>query len=133
MDDKRQQGRELARQLGAEAAGRGESTAWFEPLYQAADGDRERVPWSDNRPNPLLVEWLAGQAGGGRALVVGCGLGEDAEAVAAAGFDVTAFDLSPTAIAWCRRRWPGSAVRYQVADAADPRAEWRGALDLVIE
>ncbi|MCC5670705.1 class I SAM-dependent methyltransferase [Nostoc sp. CHAB 5784] len=43
-------------------------------------------------------------ASGQKALVIGCGLGDDAEAIASLGFEVTAFDISPTAIAWCQER-----------------------------
>lgn len=49
------------------------------------------------------------------------------------GFKVTAFDISPTAIAWCRKRFPNSEVSYLVADlfAVDPA--WHRAFDLVFE
>jgi hypothetical protein len=46
---------------------------------------------------------------------------------------VTAFDVAPTAIEWCRRRFPRSAVSYGVADVLDPPAEWRRAFDFVLE
>jgi SAM-dependent methyltransferase len=46
---------------------------------------------------------------------------------------VTAFDLSPTAIRWCRTRFPVSTVDYQVADLLDLPAEWRDAFDVVVE
>ena len=69
------------------------------------------VPWADLKPNPNLIEWLDREAirGDGRtALVVGCGLGDDAELLAARGFRVTAFDVAPSAVAWCRRRFPSA-------------------------
>ncbi len=46
-----------------------------------------------------------------RAVVIGCGLGADAEYVASLGFDTTSFDISGTAIRLARQRFPGSAVR----------------------
>ena len=49
--------------------------------------------------NPNLSEWTdfrKVKAHGKRALVVGCGLGDDAEYLAEQGFSVTAFDISPT-------------------------------------
>ncbi|HEY0637567.1 MAG TPA: class I SAM-dependent methyltransferase [Pseudonocardiaceae bacterium] len=58
----------------------------------------------------------AAGAGGRTALVIGCGLGDDAEEVARRGWRVTAFDAAPTAIRWCLRRFPGSPVEYRVAD-----------------
>lgn len=56
---------------------------------------------------PSLVHWLVKNLGEGlSAVVVGCGLGDDAEALAAAGFAVTAFDVSGSAIAWAKERFP---------------------------
>ena len=68
-----------------------------------------------------------------RALDVGCGLGDNAEALSAAGAETTAFDLSENAIRWARRRFPDSRVKYRAADLFDPPPEWRGAFDLVNE
>lgn len=70
-------------------------------MYSAAGEDLAALPWASLKPFPLLVEWLDGPGAevGGEALVVGTGLGDDAEELARRGFAVTAFDLSPTAIA----------------------------------
>lgn len=128
--------RDEMRRLAGAALARGDATGWFEELYRRAGADWSRVPWADLVPNPLLVEWLAGpDAAGlrGRALVVGCGYGDDAELLAGAGFAVTAFDVAPTAIESCRARYPTSAVDYVVADALAPPAAWRAAFDLVFE
>jgi SAM-dependent methyltransferase len=70
---------------------------------------------------------------GRRALVVGSALGDDPELVASLGFAVTAFDVSPTAVARARERFPQSQVDYRVADLLEPPAEWAGAFDLVVE
>ena len=56
--------------------------------------------------------------------MVACGLGDDAEALAAAGWRVTAFDISPAAIAWCRERFPASPVDYQVQDLSAVPSSW---------
>jgi SAM-dependent methyltransferase len=61
------------------------------------------------------------------------GLGDDAEELARRGFEVTAFDFSPTAIERARERFPESAVDYRVADLLDLPEEWRGRFDLVVE
>jgi 2-polyprenyl-3-methyl-5-hydroxy-6-metoxy-1,4-benzoquinol methylase len=86
-------------------------------------------------PRPQIVAWLdtLGTAAERRALVIGCGVGDDAEELSRRGYRVTAFDLSPTAIRWCRSRFPESTVDYQVADLLDLPAEWRQAFDVVVE
>jgi SAM-dependent methyltransferase len=131
-DPKRSRARELAQSHVA----RGNVLGWFEPLYAEAQGNAERVPWADRIPNPNLTEWLDREAitGNGRSvLVVGCGLGDDAEYLAARGFAVTAFDIAPSAIDWCRRRFPNSPVEYQVANLLEPPETWNNAFDFVVE
>jgi len=128
--------RNRARQLAADHVARGDVVGWFEPLYAEAAGRAEKVPWADLRPNPHLVEWLDRdkvQGDGRAALVVGCGLGDDAETLAQRGFKVTAFDIAPTAIDWCRERFPNSAVSYEVADLLKPPAAWNRAFAFILE
>ena len=111
-------------------------TGWFEPLYRAAEAGEALVPWDHHAASPLLVSWAASlrlRGDGRRAIVVGCGLGDDAEHVASLGFRTVAFDIAPTAIAGARRRFPESAVEYVVADLLKLPAEWRFAFDLVVE
>jgi SAM-dependent methyltransferase len=124
--------RATARSLARDALLQGEPLAWFERLY-AGSSDLSTIPWADLRPNPLLLEWLdANRAPGPRALTVGCGLGDDAEALSARGLAVTAFDIAPTAIARCRSRFPSSTVDYRVADLLDPPGEWIERFDFVL-
>jgi len=128
--------REEARRLAQESIARGDATGWFEELYRRASGSWDRVPWADLTVNPFLVEWLGApeaRACGSRCLVVGCGLGDDAEALSAAGFSVVAFDISPTAIQACRSRFPASRVEYAVADLLAPPSSWTRRFDLVFE
>jgi len=111
-----------------------ERLAWFEALYRDAGSDAARVPWARLAPHPGLEHWSrkAGPASG-RAIDVGCGLGDNAEFLAELGYSVTAFDLSESAIAWARRRFPESSVSYAAADLFDLPAEWIGGFDLVSE
>ena len=128
--------RARARELADKFLERGDAKGWFEALYAEAEDDAERIPWADLVPNPHLVGWLGERSSRGEgqgALVVGCGLGDDAELLAARGFEVTAFDISTEAINWCKRRFPDSKVDYVAADLFEPPAEWRGAFHLVVE
>src|SRR4051794_34905553 len=122
--------------LSAASLAAGDPTGWFEKLYAEAENGDASVPWDRPAPTALLVDWAArtGLSGDGRsALVVGCGLGRDAEFVAGLGFTTTAFDISPTAVRTARERHPGSTVDYRVADLLDLPPAWAGGFDLVVE
>jgi SAM-dependent methyltransferase len=124
---------ERARQLAAESP---DATAWFERLYAEARSGAAVVPWDVADPHYLLTDWARGRTldgSGRRALVVGAGLGRDAEFIAGFGFDTTAFDISPSAIQSAQQRHAGSAVHYRVADLFAPPAQWRHGFDLVVE
>lgn len=123
--------RAYARRLAAESIAQDDATGWFERLYAAAERGEAVVPWADLEPNPMLRAWA--RPGSGRALLVGCGLGDDAEHLAGLGYDVTAFDVSETAVARARGRFPDSLVDYRVADLLAPPAAWRRRFDLVVE
>lgn len=128
--------RMLARHLADDAASRGDLLAWFEELYVAAETCGGVVPWADGMPNPQLVAWSAQHrvsGNGRRALVVGCGLGDDAEFLAGLGFSVVAFDVAPTAVRRCRERFASTAVHYGVADLMEPPVGWGRSFDFVFE
>jgi Methyltransferase domain len=127
---------ERARQLAGEALRSDDPTGWFERLYVAAAEGEVKVPWDRGGPHPLLVDWAQRHppsGNGKRALVVGAGLGPDAEFIAGHGFSTTAFDVSATAVRSARERFPESRVEYVVADLLEPPKEWSRAFDLVFE
>jgi SAM-dependent methyltransferase len=131
-DEQREHERELARQ----ARESDNPTAWFEELYAGAHWDPEEIPWADLKPNPALIQWLDLHPPAmphRRTLVVGCGLGDDAEELAARGFVVTAFDISAAAVAWCKQRFPASQVSYEVADLLQPPPSWIGQFEFIVE
>ena len=128
----RQRVRELAQRMLPD----GDIAGFFDAVYTGANGDTDGVPWADLQPHPVALNWLQQhdvQGQGKRALVVGCGLGDDAEELAQRGFNVTAFDISPNAIAWCQQRFPASSVHYQAADLFNAPDEWQQAFDFVLE
>lgn len=131
-----EQAPKAAKKPGRKAAEVNAATDWFEPLYRRAGGNAQQVPWARSAPHPELVDWYETDAvpqEGSKTLVIGCGLGDDAEFLAAQGLRVTAFDLSETAIQWCRERFPDSTVSYVVADLFDPPEEWIEHFDFVCE
>lgn len=111
-------------------------TAWFETVYAESQGDTNQIPWAKLTPNSYLENWLNTHTPTSEtpsAVVIGCGLGDDAEAIAAKGYQVTAFDISPTAVNWCQQRFPNSSVNYTVADLLAIPPQWQQAFDLVFE
>lgn len=135
MDDKEKE-RERARQLASQFAEQGDVTGWFDAFYQEAGGDNEKIPWADLEPNRYFRAWAetTGLKGNGRkALVVGCGLGDDAVYLDDLGFDVSAFDISPTAIEWAKRLYPDRKIAFEVMDLFQPFRGWLRAFEFVLE
>ena len=110
-----------------------ENLDWFEKLYSTAEGDAYWIPWSDGAPHRFLVEWNLGIKSRGRALVVGSGLGEDAAYLSKEGWDVTAFDISKSAVNWAKKNYPEENINWQVADLLYLPEEWKQHFDLVLE
>lgn len=128
--------RKRARELAAEFVGKGDPTGWFEVLYKEAEEGKSIIPWADRGTNPGLTEFWAKhalRAHGKTALVIGCGLGDDAEQLAAWGFATSAFDIAETAIRTAQKRFPQSVVQYRRADLFQPPAEWQHRFDFVFE
>lgn len=126
--------RGTAREIAHAHLNAGDPLGWFEDLYSRAGENTSIIPWADLTANPNLVDWLD-QRGSvtGPALVVGSGLGDDAEDLARRGLETTAFDISPSAIARSRTRFPNSPVSYFVADLFSAPGEWLGRFDFVVE
>ncbi len=136
MEDKKELARQRLRKIAEQTPPEVDLRGYFESVYATANGEAQNIPWADLQPHPLALEWLEQQnltGHGKQALVVGCGLGDDAEELARRGWQVTAFDISPKAIAWCQERFPGSSVDYQSANLFDLPANWRQAFDFILE
>ncbi len=117
-----------------ESLARGDPLGWFEPLYAEALGTAGAISWADRIVNPWLARWLTSHTESvGRALDVGGGLGDNAAALVAAGFTVTSFDVSRSAVEWAKGRFPTLAITWQVANLLEFPANWCGAFDLVVE
>jgi len=109
---------------------------WFEPLYADSDVNGEGVPWANMETHPSFAMWLNEnplEGGGKSALVVGCGMGDDAIELEALGFQVTAFDISGTAIRFCKERFPQSNVKFVQADLLEKQPKWQKKFDFVLE
>ncbi len=102
----------------------GPSAAFWEPHYQARTGA------TSGRPGAVLSDVVASLAPG-RALDLGCGLGDDAIWLATRGWRVTGVDVSATAVARANARAEalGLAAEFQRHDLS--RTFPAGRFDLV--
>jgi SAM-dependent methyltransferase len=91
--------------------------------YEAYD-DRYRqvhenqLQWASDRPTELVWEIVEkyGAASDWTILELGCGEGRDAVRLLQLGCRLTATDISPEAIRYCRSRWPEFEANFQVLD-----------------
>ncbi len=136
MTEEEQDVREHTKQLAASFLEKGDATGWFDALYKKAAGNNEKIPWADLEPNPFFREWTEKtnlKGDNRKALVVGCGLGDDARYLHDMGFKVTAFDISPTAIEWARKLHQDTDISFVVADLFDTPKDWYQAFEFVLE
>jgi len=136
MAENKEERRERLRALAAEFEARGDTLGWFDAFYKESAGDIDQIPWADLEPNSYFRTWAesSGLKGDGRtALVVGCGLGDDAKYLHDLGFKVTAFDISPTAIEWAKKLYGDADIEFVTADLFAPPQDWAGAFDFVLE
>lgn len=89
--------------------------------YEAYD-DRYRqvhgaaLQWFADTPSPIVGQILERYGVDGRILEIGCGEGRDGGFLMEQGFDVLATDVSPAAIDYARKQFPGYAERFEVLD-----------------
>lgn len=78
----------------------------------------QNLQWFSEASSPIVEETihafnLSHQA---KFLEIGCGEGRDAYLLLAQGYDLLATDISPEAIAFCQRKFPEFASRFQILD-----------------
>ena len=111
-----------------------EATQWFDVLYKEHKESHENIPWARLTVNPLLEAYLnKNEHHHGKALVIGCGLGDDAVALEAAGYEVTAIDVSQTALEVAKERFPESNVAFEKQDIFEMPECYLGYFDFVFE
>ena len=113
-----------------------EKKNFFESVYENADhDDLSSIPWATLAPNVYLKKHLSlqGPVSGKKALVIGCGLGDDALILEKYGYEVEALDISPSAIALAKKRHPESKVDFHVGDIYNMPESSVGQYDFVYE
>lgn len=126
--------RQKVKDLALDYQKKDDFTGWFEVIYTDALGNADQVPWAKMQPHPSLANWLQTvYITNKKALVIGCGLGDDSEVLAEKNAQVTAFDIAPSSIKWCQKRFPNSSVNYLVADLLALDDSWKNSFDLIFE
>jgi len=106
----------------------------FEEMYKKHENNHENIPWARKDVNPLLQTYLEnGEEHRGRALVIGCGLGDDAYALDSAGYDVVAIDISQTALDLAQKRFADSGILFEKQDIFDMPQKYHENFDFVFE
>lgn len=89
----------------------------FENFYKQNENSHENIPWARQDVNPYLQTYLKEKRDfKGKALVIGCGLGDDANALAQAGYDIVAIDISQTALKIAEKRFPDAGIVFKKQD-----------------
>ena len=140
-------------ELYQEAGGDPELIPWGGNLKEGGIRDQTRTddntnqmnkpdPWAHGQARFPLIEWLAREdvkkwiSSSGvpkKALDIGCGLGANAIALHNAGLDVTAFDISQTAVKWAASLAPDCEINWRCENLLNLPEEWTGKFDLVSE
>ncbi len=121
-----------AKELSKKFVKSGRDLDFFEEIY--AKSKTKNIPWARMSANPNIVNWLDKiDKSAKKALKIGCGLGDDAEELQKRGFEVTAFDISNSAIELCKERFSESKVDYLVGDILNPKEEWIEKFDFIVE
>ena len=91
----------------------GPTKDFWESRFAAGD-----TPWDRGESSPQLAAWLrSGDLRPCRILVPGCGSGYEVAALAAAGFEVTAFDYATEAIGRTRRQLDDAGLKATLIEA----------------
>jgi SAM-dependent methyltransferase len=111
------------------------SAEFWDSQYRQWQATGDSPGWDLNSPSPFLHDILPQlKILKQRVAVLGCGAGHDAAYFASLGHIVTAFDISPSAIATAQKTHPESKnLRYVQMDLLSPREDMFGQFDLVFE
>ena len=83
--------------------------------------------WAAENATPMVLECIRkfGISKEAALLEIGCGEGRDAKAVLEAGFDLTATDISPEAIRYCKEKLPAFTEHFHVMDCLSDKLDDR--------
>ena len=97
--------------------------AAYDERYKTAHA--QGVSWSSDISTPIVMEMIEKYhiTHDHRLLEIGCGEGRDSKTVLEHGYGLTATDISPEAIAYCKKRMPEYAHRFKVLDCLSDKLD----------
>jgi methyl halide transferase len=92
------------------------------------------IPWDRGATSPALLGWLDdGELQPGQVLIPGCGLGHEAVELARRGFQVTALDIAPSALAHLAAELQTAGVAAECVEADAMTWQTTQAFDAIYE
>jgi cyclopropane fatty-acyl-phospholipid synthase-like methyltransferase len=90
-----------------------------------------RLQWASDAPSAIVTQIMSrfGISGEAEILELGCGEGRDASHLLRQGYRITATDISPEAIRYCRAKNPAFRDCFQVLDCV--AGEWNKKYDFI--
>ena len=91
---------------------------FFENVYKNASENLDKIPWATFEANEYLQDFFKNKqkVTNKKALVIGCGLGDDAQFLSKMGYIVDAIDISPTSIKLAKQRFDNRDINFSVED-----------------
>lgn len=79
---------------------------------------QKRLQWASDVPSPIVTQVMDAYGIGenAKSLELGCGEGRDAIHLLRSGCNLTATDIAPEAVRYCRERWPEYGDHFQILD-----------------
>jgi SAM-dependent methyltransferase len=123
-----------ALQLALDLEGSSTDSEWFEQIYARGRKEGFDPPWARRHANPHLASFVKKnpEVLTSPAVVVGCGLGDDAQFLARRGIRTLGIDISRSAVDTCYTRFP-QGVEFRVVDLLQLPKQLLGTFSFVFE
>jgi len=108
---------------------------FFENVYKNASENLDKIPWATFDANEYLQDFFKNKekVTNKKALVIGCGLGDDAQFLTKMGYIVDAIDISPTSIKLAKQRFDNKNINFSVEDIFELPSNMINNYDFVYE
>jgi len=108
---------------------------FFDNIYKNTNDTHSNIPWATLNANIYLKDYLDNNemVKNKKALVIGCGLGDDANELSLKGYEVDAIDISDHAISLAKKRFQDKNINFKVEDIFDLPKSMINSYDFIYE